>query len=298
MSRVSRRSLVSRLEALRVDEPMNDVFADDLAARLQSLAIAASFEVGANKGRLRRKLVAAVGSIGVIGWIGVTGAAASVGLATTGNLPAPIQDVVSTVFDVVGIDIPASNDEPDSNEDPAPIEGDGDSVDASVPSDDSNPEASSDSTPESTPESDDDIVLVDPSVPAIDVDEDNPVSSSRPGNSGSTPSVTAPGQSGQDDDKADDDKDNPSNTAPGQVGKDDDEDDDKADDVKDNPSNTAPGQVGKDDDEKDDKATPPGQESRDEEKPTPPGQDKNDKGVKAKESDDDPSTSPNKKDKD
>ncbi|MGA0802281.1 MAG: hypothetical protein ACO3Q0_06535, partial [Ilumatobacteraceae bacterium] len=93
MSRISRRSLTARLEALRVETPLDDAFADDLAARLQSLAIAASFEVGVKKGRLRRKFVAVIGSVGVIGWIGVTGAAASVGLAATGNLPAPIQDV-------------------------------------------------------------------------------------------------------------------------------------------------------------------------------------------------------------
>lgn len=162
MSRLSRRSLSARLEATRVDVPLNDAFADDLAARLKSLAVAASFEAGAKKGRLRRKFVAVIGSMGVIGWIGVTGAAASVGLATTGNLPAPIQRVVSSVFDVVGIDIPSS----DENV-PAP-------VDDSVP------------VETTVPPTDDDV---DPDTTAGQV----AVPSSRPGNSGSTPAATAPG---------------------------------------------------------------------------------------------------------
>ena len=226
MSRVSRRSLATRLAELRVEETLDDVFMDDLAARLQSLAVAASFEVGAKKGRLRRKFVAAIGSIGVIGWVGVTGAAASVGLATTGNLPAPVQDVVSTVFEVVGIDIPTS----DEN-DPAPAEPVDDAPAVEV---EEVPVESTLAVETTVP---DETAPVETTIPEIsDVEADSvveevPTPVTRPGNSGNTPAVTAPGQVGRDDDEK------PSVTAPGQVGRDDEK-----------PSVTAPGQVGRDDD--------------------------------------------------
>lgn len=246
MSRVSRRSLVARLEATRVDAPLSDVFADDLAARLQSLAVAASFEVGATKGRYRRKFVAAIGSIGVIGWIGwigVTGAAASVGLASTGNLPAPVQDVVSSVFGVVGIELPTSDEnEPAPVEEPSTIDIEETPVDSTVPVEDSAP------LDPTTP--------VETTIPATDVTgpgetiEEPPVSSSRPGNSGSTPAVTAPGQIGNPGNPGNSGN-TPGATAPGQSKKDEAVSDVVVDEK---PSVTAPGQSNKDN-----KATPPGQ---------------------------------------
>ncbi|MDA2958359.1 MAG: hypothetical protein O3B66_09020 [Actinomycetota bacterium] len=246
MSRVSRRSLATRLAELRVEETLDDVFMDDLAARLQSLAVAASFEVGAKKGRLRRKFVAAIGSIGVIGWVGVTGAAASVGLATTGNLPAPVQDVVSTVFEVVGIDIPTS----DEN-DPAPAEPVDDAPAVEV---EEVPVESTLAVETTVP---DETAPVETTIPEIsDVEADSvveevPTPVTRPGNSGNTPAVTAPGQVGRDDDEK------PSVTAPGQVGRDDDE----------KPSVTAPGQVGRDDEKP--SVTAPGQVGRDDDSSNP-----------------------------
>ena len=254
MSRISRRSLVARLEATRIEAQLDDVFAEDLAARLQSLAVAASFEAGANKGRLRRKVVAVIGSLGIAGWIGVTGAAASVGLATTGNLPAPIQDVVSNVFDVVGIDIPASDDETDPVEAPTPIEieevpiettvPEADPIDSSVPVVDTAPV---DVVPDlSLPPG---FGEVDPDTSAGEI----PAPSTRPGNSGSTPAVTAPGQVTNPGNSGN----TPAVTAPGQGGN--------------NPSVTAPGQSGNNP-----SATSPGQSGSapgQDEGFTPPGQD-------------------------
>ncbi len=291
MTRVSRRSLVARLAATRSHEPLDDVFAEDLAARLQSLAVASSFEIDARKGRLGRKVVAVLGSIGVVGWIGVTGAAASVGLAATGNLPAPVQNVVSTVFDVVGIDVPRADDEPSPADEQAPIQVDDVLVDDTVIDGLVDvPVESSD--PDDTLVSVDDTMPADAPTPPVVIDEESPVPSSRPGNSGQTPSVTAPGR--KDDDTSDDkNDDSPSATAPGQS---DDKNDDKpsatapgqSDDKNDDkPSATAPGQVGRDDDDDetvDDSpsVTAPGQSNK-VDKSTPPGQ--------AKKSDDDSSSS-------
>ena len=259
MSRVSRRSLTTRLAELRIEETLDDVLVDDLAARLQSLAVAASFEVGAKKGRLRRKFVAAIGSIGVIGWMGVTGAAASVGLATTGNLPAPVQDVVSTVFEVVGIDLPTSNEsDPTPIDEPATIDIEESPVDSSVSVDD--PIATDTTLPV------DSSITPETSIPDVVDDgvlsEETPVASARPGNSGNTPAVTAPGQVDRDEDKV----------PPGQV----DRDEDKV----------PPGQVDRDEDK-----VPPGQVGRDEDK-VPPGQVK--KNVDGDDSSDDESSSPGK----
>ena len=109
-------SLVRRLEVLDEQTSSTALDADDLAARLRSFAVAASFDKPSRIVRVRRRAVAFFAAIGVFGWVGITGAAASVGLAATGNLPAPIQNTVSNVLDVVGIDVPRS--EPDVPEAP------------------------------------------------------------------------------------------------------------------------------------------------------------------------------------
>ena len=277
MSDLSRRALGRRLAATRVDVPLDDRWADDLATRLSSLAVAASFESGAKKGRLRRKFLAAIGSIGVIGWIGVTGAAASVGLATTGNLPAPIQDVVSDVFDVVGIEIPKSNDEPSPVDEPSEPSIAPEPEDTEKQPNDLEPNDTVETTVPTTVPTDEVIS------PEDETEIENPevvvpISPTRPGNSGSTPAVTAPGQVKKDDDKKNDDSsdddERPSNTAPGQVKKDDDKKDDgDSSDGDERPSNTAPGQVKKDEDKKDDEDSSD-DSSDDDERPsnTAPGQ--------------------------
>ncbi|MGA1566564.1 MAG: hypothetical protein ACO39Q_10190, partial [Ilumatobacteraceae bacterium] len=78
----------------------------DLLARLQSIAIASSVTTEARTGRLRRRVAAVIGAVGVFGWAGAAAAGASVGLATTGNLPAPVQEVVADVLEVVNIEVP------------------------------------------------------------------------------------------------------------------------------------------------------------------------------------------------
>ena len=108
----SSRSLRGRLANLAtstapVGYPSNPALVDgDLVARLQSLAIASSITTEAKSGRLRRRVAALIGAVGVFGWAGAAAAGASVGLATTGNLPAPVQDVVADVLEVVNIEVP------------------------------------------------------------------------------------------------------------------------------------------------------------------------------------------------
>ena len=118
--KLSRRSVISQLKATRIDQPLNEDVAENMAARLKSLAVSGAQLEEARRGRVGRKVVAVVGSLGIFAWMGVTGVAASVGLVVTGNMPAPIQNAVSTVLDVAGITVPRADDEstPAINEQP------------------------------------------------------------------------------------------------------------------------------------------------------------------------------------
>ena len=79
---------------------------ENFVARLQSLAIASSIAQAPRSTRIRRQVGAVIGAVGILGWAGAAAAGASVGLAATGNLPAPIQEVVADVLDVVKISVP------------------------------------------------------------------------------------------------------------------------------------------------------------------------------------------------
>jgi len=95
---------------------------ENLVARLQSLAVASSIAPVPRSTRLRRQVGAVIGAVGILGWAGATAASASVGLAATGNLPAPVQEVVADVLDVVKISVPRPD--PSLNpEAPVPAEG-------------------------------------------------------------------------------------------------------------------------------------------------------------------------------
>ena len=87
----------------------------NLVARLQSLAVASSITPSRRSTRLRRQLGAVVGAVGILGWAGAAAAGASVGLAATGNLPAPVQDVLADVLEVVNVSIPRPDPSPESN---------------------------------------------------------------------------------------------------------------------------------------------------------------------------------------
>jgi len=108
--RASHRRLQSRLADLALStEPVgyptdpSEVDAN-FVARLQSLAIASSITPSGRSTRLRRQLGAVVGAVGILGWAGAAAAGASVGLAATGNLPAPVQNVVADVLDLEPMD--------------------------------------------------------------------------------------------------------------------------------------------------------------------------------------------------
>ena len=109
--KLSRRSVINQLKETRIDQPLNEDVAENMAARLKSLAVSGAQLEEARRGRVGRKVVAVVGSLGIFAWMGVTGVAASVGLVVTGNMPAPIQNAVSTVLDVAGITVPRADDE-------------------------------------------------------------------------------------------------------------------------------------------------------------------------------------------
>ncbi|NBU96029.1 MAG: hypothetical protein EBS20_09105, partial [Actinobacteria bacterium] len=99
------RRLQRRLAAQRADEVQ---FSADavMIENLVSLAVASSMAADARSGRLRRRIGAVIGTIGVFGWAGAAAAGASVGLASTGNLPDPVQRVVADVLEVVNIEVP------------------------------------------------------------------------------------------------------------------------------------------------------------------------------------------------
>lgn len=106
MMTVSRRDVRRMLGALgEHDVPFtND--AESMAARLRSLAVASSVGATASHGRLKRQVIATVGAVGLVGWASFGTASAFVGLAATGNLPAPVQNFVSDVLDTVGVEVP------------------------------------------------------------------------------------------------------------------------------------------------------------------------------------------------
>lgn len=95
---------------------------ENFVARLQSLAIASSIAPAPRSTRIRKQVGAVIGAVGILGWAGAAAAGASVGLAATGNLPAPVQEVVADVLDVVKISVPRPDPLPEP-EVPLPTDG-------------------------------------------------------------------------------------------------------------------------------------------------------------------------------
>ena len=190
--KLSRRNVIDQLKATRVDQVLNDDVAENLAARLKSLAVSGAQLEEARSGRLGRKVVAVIGSLGIFAWMGVTGVAASVGLVVTGNMPAPIQNAVSTVLEVAGIQVPRANEEPTlpNNQEPS-----GDpAVDESVVT-------TSTAVEQGVIESEDVVtpIPVETTVPEVDEDvkEETPTTIAKPvGNKPTTPNK---GQAGSND---------------------------------------------------------------------------------------------------
>ena len=159
------RRLRRRLEALSAQAPTFDPTSVNIE-NLAALATASNLAGQRATGGWRRRIVALIGSVGLVGWTGAVAAGASAGLAATGNLPDPIQQVVADVLEGVNIEVPAPDEEPVED----------DPVDVDLVEEDSVP-----------------------AVPAPDTDDSvNPSSGDAPGNSGSAPgnSGDAPGNSG------------------------------------------------------------------------------------------------------
>ena len=95
---------------------------ENFVARLQSLAVASSIAPAPRSTRIRKQVGAVIGAVGILGWAGAAAAGASVGLAATGNLPAPVQEVVADVLDVVKISVPRPDPLPEP-EVPLPTDG-------------------------------------------------------------------------------------------------------------------------------------------------------------------------------
>ncbi|MEK9525747.1 MAG: hypothetical protein VWZ83_04985, partial [Acidimicrobiaceae bacterium] len=148
------RRLRRRLRTVSAQAPTFDPTSVNIE-NLAALATASNLAAQRTTGGWRRRLVALIGSVGIVGWTGAVAAGASAGLAATGNLPDPIQQVVADVLEGVNIEVPAPDEEP-VDEDPV----------------------------------DEDLVEEDPvpAVPAPDADDSvSPDSGDAPGNSGDAP---------------------------------------------------------------------------------------------------------------
>ena len=159
------RRLRRRLRIVSAQAPTFDPTSVNIE-NLAALATASNLAAQRTTGGWRRRLVALIGSVGIVGWTGAVAAGASAGLAATGNLPDPIQQVVADVLEGVNIEVPAPDEEP-VDDDPVGV----------------------------------DLVEEDPvpAVPAPDADDSvSPDSGDAPGNSGDAPgnSGSAPGNSG------------------------------------------------------------------------------------------------------
>ena len=121
--RLQRRLVELALSTAPVGYSINPSDVDEnFVARLQSLAIASSIAPAPRSTRIRKQVGAVIGAVGILGWAGAAAAGASVGLAATGNLPAPVQEVVADVLDVVKISVPRPDPLPEP-EVPLPTDG-------------------------------------------------------------------------------------------------------------------------------------------------------------------------------
>ena len=105
------RRLRRRLRTVSAQAPTFDPTSVNIE-NLAALATASNLAAQRTTGGWRRRLVALIGSVGIVGWTGAVAAGASAGLAATGNLPDPIQQVVADVLEGVNIEVPAPDEEP------------------------------------------------------------------------------------------------------------------------------------------------------------------------------------------
>lgn len=116
-SKISRAAIRQRLNLLGINGEESETVArqavdNDLAARLQSLAIASSMNSQPTPARVIRRALVIVGRVNAIGWIAVAAVVAAISLSSVNVLPDPFQTAMSNVFNVVGINVPNPEDEP------------------------------------------------------------------------------------------------------------------------------------------------------------------------------------------
>ena len=116
-SKISRAAIRQRLNLLGIHGDESETVArqavdNDLAARLQSLAIASSMNSQPTPARVIRRALVIVGRVNAIGWIAVAAVVATISLSSINVLPDPLQTAMSNVFSVVGINVPNPEDEP------------------------------------------------------------------------------------------------------------------------------------------------------------------------------------------
>jgi hypothetical protein len=116
-SKISRAAIRQRLNLLGIHGDESETVArqtvdNDLAARLQSLAIASSMNSQPTPARVIRRALVIVGRVNAIGWIAVAAVVAAISLSSVNVLPDPFQTAMSNVFNVVGINVPNPEDEP------------------------------------------------------------------------------------------------------------------------------------------------------------------------------------------
>ena len=110
-SKISRAAIRHRLSALDLhgeeDKVVNRQAIDnDLAARLQSLAVASSLDIQQSPFRIVRRAAVLAGRVSTLGWIAVAVVAAAISLSSVNVLPDPLEVAVSNVLNMVGINVP------------------------------------------------------------------------------------------------------------------------------------------------------------------------------------------------
>jgi hypothetical protein len=116
-SKISRAAIRQRLNLLGIHRQESETVArqavdNDLAARLQSLAIASSMNTQPSPARVIRRVLSIAGRVSAIGWIAVAAVVATISLSSFNVLPDPLQTAMSNVFNVVGINVPQPENEP------------------------------------------------------------------------------------------------------------------------------------------------------------------------------------------
>ncbi len=84
----------------------------DLAARLQSLAIASRLNARQSPFHFLQRAAVLAGRVSTVGWIAIAVVLAGVSLSSVNGLPDPLQVAMSNVLKVVGINVPHPENEP------------------------------------------------------------------------------------------------------------------------------------------------------------------------------------------